>query len=400
MSTLTTGSGFQQLPRRSLARDVGRRGAIPVPYAPIRYAAEPLGATAPGQSPKWAWRGAHPGAGVTTLARELGGADLGLSSMTSLPTLVVCRSSADGLIAAQRLAASELTGTPTWTCLGLVVVADGPGPLAKPLAELAALIPGGYPNHWPIPWVESWRTHPTSATGRTAPPTNRTESPCPSVILAIRPSNQQGAPMTTPTLLVTKIALLDVVNPGTGIQPPGTQGIVTVMGYVAWVVCALCVTGVLLVAGRMALHHRQGIGGEHLSGLAWVLAACISGGGWFGGSRGTDLKLHPMPHRPGLRESDSARPRLRGAPDRRRLPRRADDLGVGVPGSGWVASSGSSPTSVPRMCRGRPLFSSPAPRRHRLHSRRACPMHLRTASPGRSSTPLPCPSRTAPARRR
>ena len=81
--------------------------------------------------------------------------------------------------------------------------------------------------------------------------------------------------MTPPIHLITKIVLLDVVNPGTGSQPPGTQGIVTVMGYVAWVVCALCVTGVLLVAGRMALHHRQGIGGEHLSGLAWVLAACI-----------------------------------------------------------------------------------------------------------------------------
>jgi hypothetical protein len=80
-----------------------------------------------------------------------------------LPTLVVCRSSADGLIAAQRLAAGELCGTPTWPCLGLVVVADGPGPLAKPLAELAALVLGGYPDHWPIPWMESWRTHPSSA---------------------------------------------------------------------------------------------------------------------------------------------------------------------------------------------------------------------------------------------
>jgi hypothetical protein len=81
--------------------------------------------------------------------------------------------------------------------------------------------------------------------------------------------------MTTAAHLITKTAMLAVVDPGTGIQPPGTQGIVTAMGYVSWVVCALCVTGVLLVAGRMALHHRQGIGGEHMSGLAWVLAACI-----------------------------------------------------------------------------------------------------------------------------
>ena len=67
--------------------------------------------------------------------------------------------------------------------------------------------------------------------------------------------------MTPPIHLITKIVLLDVVNPGTGTQPPGTQGIVTVMGYVAWVVCALCVAGVLLVAGRMALHQdRKSVG--------------------------------------------------------------------------------------------------------------------------------------------
>jgi hypothetical protein len=110
---------------------------------------------------RWGWRGAHPGAGVTTLARELGGADLGLSNVANLPILVVCRSSADGLIAAQRLAAHELSGTPSWHCLGLVVVADDHHPLSRQLAELAALVTGGYPNHWPIPWVESWRTQPT-----------------------------------------------------------------------------------------------------------------------------------------------------------------------------------------------------------------------------------------------
>ena len=161
MSTLNTGSGFPQLPRRSLARDAGTLATPPSPTP--RSAVPMISEFALGQSPKWAWRGAHSGAGVTTLARELGGADLGTTSRTGLPTLVVCRSSADGLIAAQRLASSELAGAPTWTCLGLVVVADGPGPLAKPLAELAALVLGGYPDHWPIPWMESWRTHPSSA---------------------------------------------------------------------------------------------------------------------------------------------------------------------------------------------------------------------------------------------
>ena len=160
MSTLPAGSGSQQLPHRALARDAGTLTTSPSPMP--RPAVPLISGFALGQSPKWAWRGAHSGAGVTTLARELGGADLGTTSRTGLPTLVVCRSSADGLIAAQRLAAGELCGAPTWTCLGLVVVADRPGSLVKPLVELTALILGGYPNHWPIPWMESWRTHPSS----------------------------------------------------------------------------------------------------------------------------------------------------------------------------------------------------------------------------------------------
>jgi hypothetical protein len=171
VSTLTTGSSSPQLPRRSLARDAG---PLATPPSPTPRSSVPLiSGFAPGQSPKWAWRGAHAGAGVTTLAREFGGAELGLSSRTGLPTLVVCRSSADGLIAAQHIAAGELCGTPTWTCLGLVVVADGPGPLAKPLAELAALIIGGYPEHWPIPWMESWRTQPSSPWSTVAHRPNR-----------------------------------------------------------------------------------------------------------------------------------------------------------------------------------------------------------------------------------
>jgi hypothetical protein len=94
-----------------------------------------------------------------------------MSNVANLPILVVCRSSADGLIAAQRLAAHELSETPSWHCLGLVVVADDRGPLAKALAELAALVAGGYPNHWPIPWVESWRTQPTMTQRTTTQPT-------------------------------------------------------------------------------------------------------------------------------------------------------------------------------------------------------------------------------------
>jgi hypothetical protein len=79
-----------------------------------------------------------------------------MTSVVHLPTLVVCRSSAEGLIAAQHLAASELSGVASWPCLGLVVVAAGGRPVPKALVELAVLVTAGYPEHWAIPWMESW----------------------------------------------------------------------------------------------------------------------------------------------------------------------------------------------------------------------------------------------------
>lgn len=41
--------------------------------------------------------------------------------------------------------------------LGLVLVADAPGRLPKPLRDLMKIISGGYPRTWYVPWVESWR---------------------------------------------------------------------------------------------------------------------------------------------------------------------------------------------------------------------------------------------------
>lgn len=81
--------------------------------------------------------------------------------------------------------------------------------------------------------------------------------------------------LLAPGGLPSRVILADVPSVGSGSQPPGTQGIVTAMGYAAWVVCAICVVGVLVCAGRMAVSHRQGMAGEHMSGIAYVLGACI-----------------------------------------------------------------------------------------------------------------------------
>ncbi|MGQ4487709.1 hypothetical protein LRE75_16675 [Streptomyces sp. 372A] len=69
--------------------------------------------------------------------------------------------------------------------------------------------------------------------------------------------------------------LAEVVNPGQGAEPPGASKLKSILGWVAWIVLGLCVMGVLVVAGRMAISHQRGQGGEHATGLAYVLGACI-----------------------------------------------------------------------------------------------------------------------------
>lgn len=59
--------------------------------------------------------------------------------------------------------------------------------------------------------------------------------------------------------------------------PPGTtvSNLEQVLGWAAWTVSGLCVAGILGVAGRMAIMHHRGRGGEHATGLVWVIAAMI-----------------------------------------------------------------------------------------------------------------------------
>jgi hypothetical protein len=68
---------------------------------------------------------------------------------------------------------------------------------------------------------------------------------------------------TTPTthdLLASgyrRLQAADIPAP-TAIQPPGTEGLTTILGWIAWGVTFLCVVGVFFVAGSMAFAHRSG----------------------------------------------------------------------------------------------------------------------------------------------
>ena len=66
-----------------------------------------------------------------------------------------------------------------------------------------------------------------------------------------------------------------VPDPGQGQQPPGSEGIVKILGWAAWVAVVICVLGVLIAGATMAIQHRRGEGGESMARLGWVLGGVI-----------------------------------------------------------------------------------------------------------------------------
>lgn len=75
------------------------------------------------------------------------------------PTVLVARAHASGLRAAQLALTQWASGVlgPSTVLLGLVLVADAPGRIPKPLRQLAAHVAGGAPRTWHVGWVEQWR---------------------------------------------------------------------------------------------------------------------------------------------------------------------------------------------------------------------------------------------------
>jgi hypothetical protein len=69
--------------------------------------------------------------------------------------------------------------------------------------------------------------------------------------------------------------LAAVPNPGQGAAPPGSEGILTILKWAAWIALVVCVLGVIVAGAMMSVQARRGEGGEHASRLGWVLAGCI-----------------------------------------------------------------------------------------------------------------------------
>ncbi|WP_344162068.1 DUF6668 family protein [Nocardiopsis rhodophaea] len=117
-------------------------------------------------APMW-WLGVHGGAGETTLARLTSwtaAADhawpelVTTESLHRVRVVLVARTHASGLRSAQLAATEWASGAvQNVDLLGLVLVADAPGRLPRPLKDMAKIVTGGVPRTWRVPWIEAWR---------------------------------------------------------------------------------------------------------------------------------------------------------------------------------------------------------------------------------------------------
>ena len=110
----------------------------------------------------WWWVGAHGGAGETTLEQlyvgtRAAGHRWPVSPGRLLAVVLVARTSARGLLAAQAALRELAERRPPIRLLGLVLIADAPGRLPRPLRELGERIAGAVPHAWWFPWVAAWR---------------------------------------------------------------------------------------------------------------------------------------------------------------------------------------------------------------------------------------------------
>lgn len=119
--------------------------------------------TMPGSATVWI-TGAHGGAGESRIAELLEGARVTDHCWPVLPdgstprVLLVCRADMRGLTTAQSALTQWASGAaPTLDLLGLAVLADAPGKTPKSLRDFAAIVGGGAPRLWTLPWVEAWR---------------------------------------------------------------------------------------------------------------------------------------------------------------------------------------------------------------------------------------------------
>ncbi|WP_394255420.1 DUF6668 family protein [Pseudoclavibacter helvolus] len=148
------------------AASAGTRGpATPQLGVPAPDRADQLATHVFGREAELFFVGAHGGAGESSLAALSSSwvaADHAWPHVTASNNrsrvVLVARSNMQGLLAAQRAATQWGSGlVPFVDVLGLVIVADAPGKLPRPLRDFAAVVGGGVPRVWNVPWSEALR---------------------------------------------------------------------------------------------------------------------------------------------------------------------------------------------------------------------------------------------------
>lgn len=146
--------------RMRVAEPGGQRGVV-LPGPRDRL---PRRLLEPGEQAGVWWLGAHGGAGESTLEELFSGSraadhcwPLTASDLPPARVVLVARTHARGLTAAQTAIREWAAGDAQVLLLGLVLIADAPGRLPHGLRQLAALIAGGVPAVWSLPWIEAWR---------------------------------------------------------------------------------------------------------------------------------------------------------------------------------------------------------------------------------------------------
>ncbi|RCK69937.1 hypothetical protein DT076_07905 [Desertihabitans brevis] len=80
------------------------------------------------------------------------------ATQPSARVVLAARSNLRGLRSAQAAATQWAAGlVPFVEVVGLVVVADAPGRLPRPLRDFAKVVSGGVPRTWHVGWIEPWR---------------------------------------------------------------------------------------------------------------------------------------------------------------------------------------------------------------------------------------------------
>ena len=162
MKSAGSGSGFglELAPRR--VGTVARRADVDLPGAAEQLPLLKLGRADDGVA-VW-WVGVHGGAGESTLEEIFGGSRAAGHRWPVAPpgtppvvVVLVARTDARGLRAAQSAMRDWQTRGLKLRLLGLVLMADAPTRLPRALRDLARVVSGGVPRVWSFPWVESWR---------------------------------------------------------------------------------------------------------------------------------------------------------------------------------------------------------------------------------------------------